>query len=64
MVKTSFSTFLVLLLSRNSRNGFGVSSSGIWWIGRAQHPGPVPSFQVGVEVFNVGGVVDSWGPGS
>ena len=25
------------------------------WIGRAQHPGPAPSFQVGVEVFNVGG---------
>ena len=53
--------------------GNGLSSVEAWlstaldilwhlWIGRARHPGPSPSSQhFGLEVFNVGGVVDSWG---
>ena len=54
--KTSFSLFLVFLLSRNSLERFW--SVVLWhlWIGRARHPGPPPPDQsVGLEVFNVGG---------
>ena len=53
--KTSFSPFWFFLLSRNSRERFWGLILWHIWIGRAQHPGPVPFSQVGVVVFNVGG---------
>ena len=53
--KPSFSPSWVILLGRNSMERFWGLVLWHLWIGRAQHPGPAPSFQVGVEVFNVGG---------
>ena len=51
---TSFSLSRVFLFCRSSRVRFWGLILWHLWLGRAQHPGPAPTSQVGIEVFNVG----------